>query len=229
MGEEKKEAQWIDFAILPAILVKNKQEFLKQIEQVKEFVNEIHIDIMDNEFVPNWTVKPEEIGEFPYSNKLGYVFHWMVQNPEKWIEKLKGNHLHLIQIESVENKSHWERIKAMIKQSGGRIGLVINPKTELNKIIPYIPEVERVLVMFVEPGYSHQKYIPEVEEKVRELRRRYPKLNIEVDGGINLETIGKASKAGANVFAACSAIFSSGNVPEAIKKLRENAINAYKV
>ncbi len=228
MGVEKKEAQWIDFGILPAILVKNKQEFLDQIEQVKEFVTEIHVDVMDNKFVPNFTVKPEEIGEFPYSNKLKYTFHWMVQNPEKWIEKLDGNYLHLIQIESVNGQSHWEKIKTRIKEAGGRIGLVINPKTELSKLIPYIPEVERVLVMFVEPGYSHQKYIPEVEEKVRELRRRYPRLNIEVDGGINLETTGRASKAGANVFTACSAIFSSGNIPEAIKKLRENAINVHK-
>ena len=228
MGEEKKEAQWIDFGVLPAILVKNKQEFLNQIEQVKDSVTEIHIDVMDNKFVPNWTVKPEEIGEFPYSNKLKYTFHWMVKKPENWIDELRGNYLHLIQIESVESQSHWEKIKKTIKESGGRIGIVINPKTELSKIIPYIPEVERVLVMFVEPGYSHQKYILEVEEKVRELRRRYPKLNIEVDGGINLETIGRASKAGANAFAACSAIFSSGNIPEAIKKLRESAISVHK-
>ena len=228
MEKEKNKVQWIDFAILPAILVKNKQEFLKQIEQVKDFVTEIHVDVMDNEFVPNFTVRPEEIGEFPYSNKLRYSFHWMVKNPENWIEKVKGNYLHLIQIESVENQSQWEKIKKTIKESGGRIGIVINPKTELSKIIPYIPEVERVLVMFVEPGYSHQKYIPEIEEKLKELRRRYPKLNIEVDGGINLETIGSASKAGANAFAACSAIFSSGNIPEAIKKLRESAISVHK-
>ena len=219
MGGENKNTQKLELEIIPAILVKTKKEFLENIEKVKEYVKEIHVDVMDNEFVPNYTLKPEEIKELPKGVK--YEFHWMVENPIQYIKQIKGNHLHQIHVETIQN--NWKEIKDVVKESGGRLCIVLNPSTPLQNILPCIQDVERVLIMFVVPGYSHQKYITSMEEKVKELRKRYPTMEIEVDGGINLETISSASKAGADKFVSCSTIFSSNSIKEIVSKLKDNA------
>ena len=218
MGEDELIAQRLDLEIIPAILVKTKEKFLENINKVREYVNEIHIDVMDSKFVPNHTINPEEIGELP--NGVKYEFHWMVEEPEKWIEKTKGDHLHQIHIETVKN---WDNVVEAVKKVEGRLCIVLNPSTPVSKIEPYLKDVQRALIMSVVPGYSHQKYLESMEEKTRELRKKYPNLEIEIDGGIDFETIKRAAKAGADKFVSCSAVFSSQNIKEAIEKLKKNA------
>ncbi|MEM4335723.1 MAG: ribulose-phosphate 3-epimerase [Candidatus Anstonellales archaeon] len=203
--------------IVPAILVKSREELLKKIEIVKPYVKKVQIDVMDGVFVPNKTIGIEELRELPKG--IGYEFHWMVNEPEKWMEKIKGNFLHSVHIEA---KMNFERVKEVAKRNGGRVGIAINPPTAAGKIFEY-EGFEEIMVMAVNPGFSNQKYIESVEEKIRILRSRYPKLNISVDGGINVETIGRAARAGANKFYAASAIFSADNPREAIEKLRKEA------
>ncbi|MDD5022965.1 MAG: ribulose-phosphate 3-epimerase [Candidatus ainarchaeum sp.] len=208
----------LEVEVIPAILVKTKEEFIKNVKLVKDYVKEVHIDVMDNAFVPNYTIKPEEVEELP--DGILYEFHWMVEEPEKWIKKTPGNHLHQIHIETVKN---WEKIKSVVKEAGGRLCVVLNPDTPVKKIEEYVNDVQRILVMFVVPGYSHQRYIESMEEKVKYLREKYPKIEIEVDGGINFETAKKAGEAGADKFVSCSTIFSSENPEQAIEKLKRNA------
>lgn len=203
--------------IVPAILVKSREELLKKIEIVKPYVKKVQIDVMDGVFVPNKTIGIEELRELPKG--IGYEFHWMVNEPEKWMEKIKGNFLHSVHIEA---KMNFERVKEVAKRNGGGVGIAINPPTAVGKIFEY-DGFEEIMVMAVNPGFSNQKYIESVEEKIRILRSRYPKLNISVDGGINVETIGRAARAGANKFYAASAIFSADNPREAIEKLRKEA------
>ncbi|MFA5049547.1 MAG: ribulose-phosphate 3-epimerase [Candidatus Micrarchaeia archaeon] len=224
-GETKSTAERLNLEVIPAILVKTKEEFINNINKVKDYVKEIHIDVMDNKFVPNYTIKPEEIKELP--NGVLYEFHWMVENQIEWIEKTKGNHLHQIHIETI--KDNWMEIIKAVKKAGGRLCLTLNPSTPVNKIEPYIKDAQRILVMCVVPGYSHQKYIEAMEDKIRYLREKYPKLEIEVDGGINFETIKRAASAGADKFVSCSAIYSSSNIKEAIEKLKENANEGAKI
>ena len=199
--------------IVPAILVKKREELVEKIVKVKPYVRIIQIDIMDGKFVQNKTIGTEELKDLPNAN---YEFHWMVHDPEIWISKVPGNHLHLVHVETVKS---WDWIEKAVKNAGGRIGIALNPDTPLEKIMPYIDRVEKVLVMTVYPGFSSQKYIPQMEEKISELRKNYPSLDIEVDGGINKDTIQRAANAGANHLASASAIFSSETVGDAIRQL----------
>ncbi len=221
MGEGgKQNVQVLDLEIIPAILTKEREVFIENIEKVKEFVNEIHIDIMDNKFVPNQTIEPGKV-ELPKGVK--YQFHWMVEDPEKWIEKVPGDHLHQVHVESVKD---WGMIKDSVKKAGGRLCIVLNPGTSIEKIIPYVEDTERIMVMCVVPGYSHQKYIVAMNQKIERLRERYPDMEIEVDGGVDFETIKQASKAGADKFVSCSTVFGAPDLKEAVEKLKKNAYEA---
>ncbi len=202
--------------VIPAVLVKTKEELLEHISRVRGHVETIHIDIMDNKFVPNFTIGVKELQELPPG--LKYEIHWMVQKPEEWIAKVKGPHLHMVHVEAVEN---WEKVVAAVKGGGGRLGVALNPETQLEKVRPYLEKVQKVLVMSVHPGFYGQKYIKEVEGKVKELKRMFPKLEIEVDGGINPETAGGAVAAGADDVAAASAIFAKPDVGKAIGEIKE--------
>jgi ribulose-phosphate 3-epimerase len=97
-----------------------------------------------------------------------------------------------------------------------KLGIAINPETPLTQITPYAGGIDYFLIMFVHPGFSNQKYIPEVEQKLRDLRAMQPAADIEVDGGISKETALRAKAAGANIFAAASAIFGRDSIKEAI-------------
>lgn len=203
--------------VIPAILVKSREDLLRRIGQVRGLVREIQIDIMDGEFVPNKTIGLKELVDLPAAT---YEFHWMVKNPERWIEKIRGPNMHLVHVETIKTL---DAVEAAVKRVGGRLGLAINPETPIEKLLPFVPKAERVLVMTVRPGFSGQKYIYEMEHKVRKLREMFPKLDIEVDGGVNNETVGHAFSNGANLLAAASAIFAADNIKDAIAHLKERA------
>lgn len=207
--------------IVPAILSHTEEDLIKKIQLVMPFVNFIQLDIMDGKFVPNKTVGGETVDEILQLPKAKYEYHWMVNQPEKYIEKIKGAAMHLVHIETVKDKAHFNLIKKTIHKNGGELGLAINPPTNLEKILPFVSEVNEVLIMTVNPGFSGQKYISSCEEKIKKLRKSYPKLNIEVDGGINLETGKRAREAGANILAAASAIFNEPDIQKAIEKLKK--------
>jgi ribulose-phosphate 3-epimerase len=206
--------------VIPAILVKSREDLLRRISQVRGLVREIQLDIMDGEFVPNRTIGLEDLGGLPPAS---YEFHWMVKDPQKWIERTPGPHMHLVHVETITD---FAAIEAAVRKAGGRLGLAINPETPLEKLLPYVPKAGRVLVMTVHPGFSGQKYIPEMAEKIRRLRKLYPSLDIEVDGGVNLDTIAQAYSAGANILAAASAIFSQPDIKGAIAALKARAAGA---
>lgn len=210
----------MEVEVVPAILVKSRQELLAHIEKVKPSVKTVHIDIMDNIFVPNNTIGLESLTELPIG--VLYEFHWMVKDPENWISKISGNHTHFVHVEAITDWTEIEKARS----SGGKIGLAINPPTPVEKLYPYINNkaVKQVLVMTVNPGFSGQKYITEVESKVRELRAKFPNLEIEVDGGINQATSERASEAGANILAASSAIFAAKSIPEAVQNIYQSGV-----
>lgn len=208
-----------DVEVLPAVLVKTRDDLLKAISRVSPYVKTIHIDVMDNKFVPNLTVGLSDLKSMPANMK--YEFHWMVESPEKWIREVKGEYIHLVHIETI--KGNWEEIKKAVKDVHGKLGLAINPETPLELILPYAKDAERILVMSVHPGFSGQKYIKDVESKISYLRKNFPKLDIEVDGGITQETAASAIRAGVDKVAAASAIFNAENVKDAIDKLKRSA------
>ncbi|MFH2106150.1 MAG: ribulose-phosphate 3-epimerase [Candidatus Micrarchaeota archaeon] len=202
----------MDLEVIPAILVKSREELVRRIELVKPYVRTVQIDVMDGKFVRNTTVT--DFSDLP--RKVNYEFHWMVENPGDYIREVPGKHMHMVHIETV---SDWKEMEKVNEQAGGKLGLAFNPETQLARVTPYLDKVSRFLVMTVNPGFDKQKYLPEMEEKMHALRKLDPTIDIEVDGGINLETIGRAASAGANKFDVASAIFGSGNIGKTIKDL----------
>ncbi|MBN2122259.1 hypothetical protein JW721_04365 [Candidatus Micrarchaeota archaeon] len=210
--------------ILPAILVKSRESFLESVEKVTPFVKQVHVDVMDDIFVPNETIGPDELNPLPAG--IGYSFHWMVEAPEQEIVKMKGTHMHLLHIETVKSDAHFERMREAIKSSGGRMGISLSPDTQLSEVLPYADSVSRFLVMSVVPGFYGQTYIPEVEPKIARLREECPSHDIEVDGGITFETAKRAAHAGANMLASASTLFNASDIGEAIREMKRAAEEA---
>jgi ribulose-phosphate 3-epimerase len=206
--------------VIPAILAKSKEELLLRIAQVSELVKEIQLDIMDGEFVPNKTIGIADLVAVPALKNVKYEFHWMVKDPENWIARMPGPHLHLIHIETIHS---FASVELAVKKAGGRLGLAINPETPLEKLLPLVPKAQRILVMTVHPGFSGQKYLVAMEKRIMQIRKQFPSVDIEVDGGVNLETAPGACAAGANVLAAASAIFAAADIKTAISDLKKCA------
>jgi ribulose-phosphate 3-epimerase len=200
--------------VIPAILVKDRGEMLRRIAAVSPHVKTVHIDVMDNRFVPNKTVGLESFSNLPPG--INYEFHWMVEHPESYIPQIPGPHLHIVHFEAVKD---WGAVEDAIRKAGGFFGIAFNPATPTEKILALAGRAKRILAMTVVPGFDGQKYISEVEYKIRELRSHFPDLEIEVDGGISPETAARAARAGADKLAAASAIFSKEDKGHAISEI----------
>ncbi len=169
----------------------------------------LHIDVMDGIFVPNISFGACVYQSIrPYS-KLFFDVHLMITEPQRYIEDFKNAGADGITIH-VEATKEVKKCIELIKSYGLKAGLALNPETDISEIMPYINDVDMILVMSVHPGYGGQKYIDDVNEKISFLREKMgPDFNIQVDGGVNLSNIKKVTELGANVIVAGSAVFNN--------------------
>ena len=180
-------------------------------------------DIMDGHFVPNLTFGPPVIASLRKAQKDAYIdCHMMVTEPAIWIEPLKnaGASGVTFHVESEMPEGGVPAMIKMIRDAGMKVGIVVKPGTSVDELYPYVDELDLVLIMTVNPGFSGQKFMPEMMSKVKSLREKWPNLNIQVDGGLSPSTIDAAAEAGANVIVAASAIFGSDDRQGAINTLR---------
>ena len=206
--------------IVPAILVKTPEELKEKVRQVEPYVNRIQIDIMDGKFVPNKTIQPEDID---LETDLIKEAHLMVEDNERYVESSLDLGFDMI-IVHYESCKDIPRIIKKVKDRGKRIGIAINPPTPFSAIEEYLDDLDMVLVMTVNPGFSGQGFIPDVLPKIRKVRKMKKDLDIEVDGGIKLGTVKLVAQAGANFLASASGIYKYGNIKEAIELLRREAM-----
>lgn len=206
--------------IAPSILSADINNLQKDVEEIESYAEMIHVDVMDGKFVDATTFKPGQIKAI--KTKLPKDVHLMVQNPLKdgFIDDYIDAGASIITIHDECNEDVKECIR-YLRSKGIKAGISINPPTPLDKIKQYLGSVDMVLIMSVNPGYAGQKFIPDVLPKIKKLRKLKPKLDIQIDGGINKETIKQAVKAGANVIVAGSAIFGKEDRVKAIEELRE--------
>ena len=201
--------------IIPAIIAKNQDELNEKLSKVVKYVDLVQLDIMDNKFVPNTSLF------FDFSiNSSNCLFeaHLMVEDPEDWIEKF-GEKVDTILVH-FESKYDTENIIDIVKRKKKKFGFVLNPETSVDKISGFINDLDQVLIMTVNPGFYGSPFLPEMLEKIRELREMKTALDIEVDGGITDKTIALVDKAGANMFVSGSYIVKAENVSEAIGNLK---------
>ena len=206
--------------IIPAIIAKTQDELDYLLEKLGDLVEIAQLDIMDNKFVPNTSLF------FNFTlpkSSLKYEAHLMIENPEVWIEKNyhKVDTI-LIHYESCNNP---KKIIADVKNRNKRVGFVLNPETPAKKIFDFIDDIDQVLIMTVKPGFYGSPFLPEMLNKIKELRDKKPNLDIEVDGGITDKTIGLVNNAGANMFVSGSYIMKSDNVSGSIDTLKKLIIN----
>jgi len=202
--------------IIPAIIAKTQEELDNLVSKVIRIVDIIQLDIMDNKFVPNTSL----FFDFKIP-KTSCIFeaHLMIKDPMKWINKnWKKVDTVLIHYESCNDH---KKIISEIKNKGKKIGFVLNPETSIQRITNLIDDIDQVLIMTVNPGFYGSPFLPDMLDKIIELRKMKPDLNIEVDGGITDKTIGLVDKAGANMFVSGSYIMKSENVNLQINILKK--------
>lgn len=210
--------------IAPSIL---SADFSKLGEEVKAVeaagADWIHADVMDGHFVPNITMGPIIVDAVRRVTGLPIDVHLMIENPDNYIAAFAEAGASWISVQ-VEACIHLNRTVQLIKDSGARAGVVLNPATPVESLEWILDSVEYVLIMSVNPGFGGQSFIPNALNKIEALRKRIQDKGlstlIEVDGGVNEKTIADISAAGADVFVAGSAIFGSRDYQKTIQHFR---------
>ena len=201
--------------ISPSILSADFSQLGNEIKKLEDGgADMIHVDVMDGHFVPNLTIGPPVIKTLKKNSSILFDVHLMISPVHKYIEAYSDAGADIITIHP-EATDDLKASILKIKELNKKVGVSLNPKTEINTIINFLEKIDLVLIMSVNPGFGGQKFMPEVLTKVKELKKiqTEKKLNfdIEIDGGINFENSKIAIEAGANILVSGTTIFKSNN------------------
>ncbi|HEX3149801.1 MAG TPA: ribulose-phosphate 3-epimerase [Gemmataceae bacterium] len=217
-------------AIAPSILAADFSRLGELVREVEAGgADRIHVDVMDGHFVPNLSMGPVVVKGLRPVTKLPLEVHLMVADPAKFAESfIKAGADSLIVHQEV--LLYADRLIRETRARGKRIGMAINPGTPVEAIAQYLPDIDLALCMTVWPGFGGQAFIAESLERITALRtlikKRNPKCELEVDGGIDLQTAITCAKAGADVFVAGTSIFGAAGGPKAATAELARAVQA---
>ncbi|MFB5087077.1 ribulose-phosphate 3-epimerase [Psychrobacillus sp. PGGUH221] len=215
--------------IAPSILAANFAKLGEEVLEVEKAGAElIHIDVMDGHFVPNITMGPIVVEALRPLTKLPLDVHLMIENANQYIESFAKAGADYITVH-VEASPHLHRTIQLIRSFGVKPGVVLNPHTPIESIQHVLEDIDMVLFMTVNPGFGGQKFIHSVVPKVKQLadivKERNLAIEIEIDGGINEETIIPCVEAGATIFVAGSAIYNAEDKGKALQAIKEAGLS----
>ena len=201
--------------ISPSILSADFSQLGKEIKRLEDSgADMIHVDVMDGHFVPNLTIGPPVIKALKKHSSMLFDVHLMIAPVHKYIEAYSDAGADIITIHP-EATDDLEASISKIKKLNKKVGVSLNPETKIDVILNVLDQIDLVLVMSVNPGFGGQKFMPEVLNKIKELKKiqNTKKLNfdIEIDGGINFDNCKDAIEAGANILVSGTTIFKSNN------------------
>ena len=212
--------------ISPSILSADFSQLGTEIKRLEEGgADMIHVDVMDGHFVPNLTIGPPVIKALRKQCSLKFDVHLMISPVHKYIESYAEAGADIITIHP-EATDNLETSILKIKQLKKKVGVSLNPESKIDLILDFLDKIDLVLIMSVNPGFGGQKFMPEVLEKIKKLRKiqdeRNLNFDIEIDGGINFENYKKAIDAGANILVSGTTIFKSndGDIKKNINLLK---------
>ncbi len=215
-----------NYLLSPSIL---SADFTQLGDQMKQAENAgadwFHIDVMDGHFVPNLSMGPAIVSACNKATDLPLDVHLMIEEPELYLKSFAAAGASTITVH-IETCPNMDKTQKMIHDLGCKAGITLNPGTRAETIEPFLKNVDLVLVMSVNPGFSGQSFMPEVLPKISRIRKMLdginPQVPIEVDGGINPDTIRQTFDHGARIFVAASAIFKhSRGIQAGIESLTE--------
>ena len=216
----------MNYQILPSLLAADYAILGDEIRRAEASgAQALHLDIMDPHFVPNLSFGPDVVA---LAKRIAPGFyrnvHLMMSRPDLYLGKFAAAGAQTIQIH-VEADCDLHTELRRIRALGCKAAIVLNPETPVERLVPYLDEIDEALVMTVHPGYGGQKFIAECLPKVTFLRERLPDLDLMIDGGGNAETIPLSAKAGANQFVAGSYLFKQSDMKAAVAALLADLAN----
>ncbi len=221
-------AKTTEIYLNPSVLNTNWDDLPNIISGIKADCDYIHLDVMDNKFVPNQTFSFDRAKEIIANSVMPIDAHLMISDPDLMAPKYAaaGAASVTVHIEAVNNLT---KTINEIRINGAKVGVALKPKTQLADLLPYLPDLDLLLIMTVEPGFGGQKFMMDQVSKISQAKREIDQLNLkvllQVDGGVSKETIQIARNAGANCFVAGNAVFKSENPNQMLQELRKLAIN----
>jgi ribulose-phosphate 3-epimerase len=215
--------------IAPSILSADFARLAEEAAVVAEVADWLHVDVMDNHFVPNLTLGAPVVAALAKAATLPLDCHLMITSPERWATSYVEAGASSVTIHA-EATADPTAVARDIRAAGARAGLALNPGTPLDGYVDMIDSFDMLLLMTVQPGFGGQPFRADVLPKIAALRRlitdRGIDLWLQVDGGVNAETIEQCAAAGADVFVAGSAVYAADDPAEAVRRLRASATNA---
>ncbi len=210
--------------VAPSILSGNFASLGESVANVEKWgADYIHVDVMDGTFVPNLTFGMPIVKAVKSYSKLPFDVHLMIMNPEKYVGEFVDCGADIVTFHPDSTNCVTEALD-IIKSKGAKCGLALNPDKSLDLIIPYLDKLDMVVLMSVYAGFGGQKYIPDIDNKIIQLKKiiseRGLDILIEVDGGVTTENAAHIGLCGADVLVAGTAVFSAGDPYEAVRVIK---------
>ncbi|MCO7174925.1 ribulose-phosphate 3-epimerase [Sporolactobacillus kofuensis] len=212
--------------ILPSILSANFARLAEDVQDIAKDVDMIHVDVMDGHFVPNITMGANVVQALKKETTVAQDVHLMVEEPIDLLPSFLEAGADMISVH-IEACKHLHRAIQIIKDGGAKAGVVLNPSTPVSSLASIIKDIDYVLIMTVDPGFGGQSFIYSMIDKIKAVHDMILSMNlsveIEVDGGINPETLPLCLQAGASLFVAGSAVFNCSDRHQAIQDLIQSS------